>query len=163
MNNFSFRLATGADLDILLAIFEQARRFMASVGNPNQWIQGYPDRQLMEAEIAASHCYVCLHGGRIVGTFCFIPGPDPNYRVIEDGAWRSGAPYGTIHRAAGDGQVRGLFGQMVDFCWKEIPHLRVDTHEKNAVMRHLAEKYGFQPCGIIYTDDGTPRIALERL
>ena len=64
---------------------------------------------------------------------------------------------------ASAGQVRGVFGQMVDYAWGVIPHLRIDTHENNAVMRHLVEKYGFLPCGTIYTDDGTPRIAFERV
>ena len=66
-------------------------------------------------------------------------------------------------RVAGSGEVRGLFGQMVDYAWGVIPHLRIDTHENNAVMRHLVAKHGFQRCGVIYTDDGTPRIAFERI
>ena len=39
----------------------------------------------------------------------FIIGADPTYEVIEDGAWPDNSPYGTIHRIAGDGQVK-------DFC-----------------------------------------------
>ena len=163
MNNFSFRLATGADLDILLAIFERARQFMASVGNPNQWIQGYPGRQLMEAEIAASHCYVCLHGGRIVGTFCFIPGPDPNYRVIEDGAWLSDAPYTVLHRLASDGSVRGVADACLDWCFQRTSNLRVDTHRDNKVLQHILAKHGFSYCGIIYVANGTPRLAYQKV
>ena len=30
-------------------------------------------------------------------------------------------------------------------------------------MQHVVTKHGFKPCGIIYTDDGTPRIAFDRL
>ena len=29
-------------------------------------------------------------------------------------------------------------------------------------MRHLLEKNGFKECGIIYVEDGTPRIAFQR-
>ena len=67
-------------------------------------------------------------------------GDEPNYRVIE-GAWRSGAPYGTIHRVAGDGTVHGLFAACMDFCKRRMSHLRIDTHENNAVMRHLIARH----------------------
>ena len=83
--------------------------------------------------------------------------------MIEGGAWKSAAPYGTLHRVASDGAVHGLFGQMVDYAWGVISHLRIDTHENNAVMRHLVEKHGFQRCGVIYLEDGAPRIAFERI
>ena len=41
------------------------------------------------------------------------------------------------------------------------PHLRIDTHENNRPMRHLCESRGFTQCGIIYVDDGSPRIAFD--
>ena len=157
------RKAVFEDFSRICDIYAHARAFMVQIGNETQWGDSYPPEEMLREDIRQGRLYVVEEDGGVHGVFAFLLGEDPTYQVIEDGAWRSGAPYGTIHRAAGDGQVRGLFGQMVDFCWKEIPHLRVDTHEKNAVMRHLAEKYGFQPCGIIYTDDGTPRIAFERL
>ena len=111
--------------------------------------------------LQASH--VVEEAGTVHGAFAFLVGEDPTYQVIEGGAWKSAAPYGTLHRVAGDGEVHGLFGQMVAFAWANIPHLRIDTHENNAVMRRLIEKYGFAPCGIIYTDDGSPRLAFERI
>ena len=30
-------------------------------------------------------------------------------------------------------------------------------------MQHLIEKNGFQRCGIIYVEDGSPRIAYEKI
>ena len=157
------RKADFKDFSRICDIYAHARAFMVQIGNGTQWGDSYPPEEMLREDIRQGRLYVVEEAGVVHGVFAFLLGEDPTYQVIEDGTWRSGAPYGTIHRAAGDGQVRGLFGQMVDFCWKEIPHLRVDTHEKNAVMRHLAEKYGFQPCGTIYTDDGTPRIAFERI
>ena len=44
----------------------------------------------------------------------------------------------------------------------KIAHLRIDTHENNAVMRHLITSRGFLPCGTITVEDGTPRLAFER-
>lgn len=74
-----------------------------------------------------------------------------------------GAPYGTIHRVAGDGTVHGLFAACMDFCKGRMSHLRIDTHENNAVMRHLIARHGFLPCGTIYVEDGTPRLAFDWL
>lgn len=58
--NLQIRKATLDDLDRLMEIFEEARRFMCRTGNPNQWINGYPQRELIQEEIEASHCYVCV-------------------------------------------------------------------------------------------------------
>ena len=41
------RLATLSDLNKLMGIFDTARRFMQSTGNANQWINGYPQRELI--------------------------------------------------------------------------------------------------------------------
>lgn len=48
-----------SDLDRLMEIFDHARKFMASVGNGNQWINGYPQRELIAKEITDGHCYAC--------------------------------------------------------------------------------------------------------
>ena len=48
--NLQIRKATLDDLDRLMEIFEEARRFMCRTGNPNQWINGYPQRELIQEE-----------------------------------------------------------------------------------------------------------------
>ena len=53
--------------------------------------------------------------------------------------------------------------KVVAFCEKQIPHLRIDTHEDNKVMQHLIEKNGFKKCGIVYVEDGTERFAYEKI
>lgn len=101
--------------------------------------------------------------GAVHGVFAFIIGDDPTYQTIEQGSWLAGGAYGTIHRIAGDGQVHGLLRRAVDFGWERIPHLRIDTHENNRVMQYLIEKCGFSYCGVIHVDDGSPRLAYERV
>jgi RimJ/RimL family protein N-acetyltransferase len=44
----------------------------------------------------------------------------------------------------------------------QIPNIRIDTHRDNAIMQHLLEKNGFVKCGIIYVEDGSPRIAYQK-
>ena len=61
MNNHvvSIRQAELMDLDAIMPLFDAARSFMAKNGNPNQWINGYPERELIESEILQGNCYVC--------------------------------------------------------------------------------------------------------
>lgn len=159
----NIRKAVAGDLDRLLEIFDAARRFMADMGNPDQWIDGYPQRELVADDISAGHCYVCVYGeSKIVGTFCFIPGPDPTYSYIEDGAWPGDSPYYVVHRLASDGSCRGIGDFCLAWCFSNYSCLRVDTHADNKVMQNLLAKNGFVRCGIIYVRNGTPRIAYQK-
>lgn len=136
---------------------------MASSGNPHQWGDGSPNEETLRKDIEKGQLFLCKDGSSIYGVFAFIVGMDPTYLQIEDGAWLSNAPYGTIHRIAGNGTKHGLLAEAVSFCEKRIPHLRIDTHQDNLVMQHLLPGLGFQKCGIIHVADGSPRIAYEKV
>ena len=137
---------------------------MADSGNPTQWGDHFPPQELLEEDIDSNRLFLYLVNGELEGVFAFILGPDPTYARIEDGKWLNDTlPYGTIHRVAGDGTVHGLFAACMDFCKRRMSHLRIDTHENNAVMRHLIARHGFLPCGTIYVEDGTPRLAFDWL
>ena len=152
-----------SDLDRLMEIFDYARNFMASVGNGNQWINGYPQRELIAKEITAGHCYVCEDEyKKIVGTFCFVPSPDPFYALIEDGAWLNGEPYYVIHRIASDGSYKGIGDICLNWCAKQYPSLRADTHKDNIIMQNLLMRNGFVRCGVVYVSNGTARIAYQK-
>ena len=155
------RLARAEDLPALIPIYPAARRFMAEHGNPTQWSDRYPLPEDLEADLNRAQLYVWEANGAIHGVFVLQLGEEPNYREI-DGAWLSDAPYGTIHRIASDGAAPGLFDACLAFCRDKIAHLRIDTHENNAVMRHLITSRGFLPCGTITVEDSTPRLAFER-
>ena len=88
-------------------------------------------------------------------------GEEPTYRVITDGRWRSSAPYGTIHRVASDGSVRGIAQACFDFCKQHCDYLRIDTHADNIPMQNAIEKAGFHRCGMVAMEDGSPRIAYD--
>ena len=157
------RKAIPTDLDRLMEIFSIARRFMQTTGNPNQWINGYPQRELIAQEIEADHCYAVENeSGIIIATFCFIQGPDPTYAYIEDGQWPNDRPYYVIHRLASDGTCPGIGKYCFDWCFQQFPCLRADTHADNKVMQHVLTKNGFTRCGIIYVSNGTHCLS-ERL
>ncbi len=77
--------------------------------------------------------------------------------------WLSNELYGTIHRVASDGQINKMLNRVICYCEKQIQHLRIDTHSNNKIMQHLILKNGFTQCGIIYVEDGSPRIAYEKI
>ena len=149
------------DLPVIEAIYTAARAYMRRSGNLLQWADGYPKRSLLESDIEKGRLFVIREGGEIHGVFAFILGDDPTYAYIEDGQWPNSRPYGTIHRIAGCGRVKGLLGRAVRFALERTSNVRCDTHEDNAIMRHLLEKHGFVRCGRIYAEDGSPRIAYQ--
>lgn len=158
------RRAERADLPALLAVAAAARAYMARTGNPGQWEAGYPDLCL-EEDIARGRLYVLTDGeGAPHAFFALLLGEEPGYAAI-DGAWANDRPYGTIHRLASDGALRGVFAQCLEFCLGICPNLRADTHENNGTMRHLLEKHGFVRCGTVNLDlreGDTLRIAYQR-
>lgn len=162
MGNLSVRNAAPEDLGRILEIFDIARSFMRSHGNAGQWTGGYPSQRLMRGEIDSGHCFVICDGKTVVGTFCLIFGDEPTYRRIENGQWRNEAPYGTIHRLASDGSVKGVGHRCVEYCYSLLENLRADTHSDNIPMQRLLEKEGFTRCGVIHLEDGSPRIAYQK-
>ena len=95
------RPAQLSELDRLMALYNQGRAFMRQSGNANQWINGYPKREMVEDDICQGHLFVAEEAGETAAVFCFFHGEDvePTYRVI-DGAWLADGPYGVIHRIA---------------------------------------------------------------
>ena len=160
--NYLIRNAVIQDLPRIEEIYAYARGFMARTGNPNQWGTTTPAHDLLVQDIEKQLLHVIEERGTIHGVFYFHIGEDPTYSVIEDGCWRSSARYGTIHRIAGDGSG-GILRAAVNYAEKQINHLRIDTHKDNLVMQHALAKQGFEKRGIIYIEDGSPRIAYDRL
>ena len=158
MTKTEIRPAERTDMERILEIYEYARRFMEENGNPTQWHSGYPKRELLELDISLGRLYVVIRDNEICGVFVFFVGDDPTYSYIE-GSWRSNAPYGVIHRIAGIGG--GIFTAALAFCKDRISHLRIDTHANNRPMQHVVEKAGFSRRGIIYVEDGSPRISYD--
>ena len=155
-------LAKEADLPRILEIYDIAKTYMRANGNPNQWNGAYPDPETLRTDIEKQRLYVYKKAGSIHGVFMLLLEEEPTYAYIEDGSWREETPYGTIHRLAGDGEVRGLFAKCVAFCESKVKYLRADTHFDNHTMQHLLEKNGFERRGIIYLKNGDPRIAYQK-
>lgn len=139
------------DIPAMMELYAQARVFMRENGNPNQWDENYPSRELLEKDIAFGNSYIVEDDEKnLAATFAFIKGEDPTYYGIENGAWLNHEPYGTIHRLAGNTSYHGIASGCISWCKSQIGNLRADTHEDNKIMQHLLEKNGFVRCGIIH-------------
>lgn len=158
---YQIRSAKPEDLPRILEIYAYAREFMAKTGNPNQWGKTNPPVETLEEDIRQGNLYAVENDG-IHGVFAYFTEPDPTYSYIEDGAWLSDTPYGTIHRVASDGSG-GVFSAVLAYAMDRNPHVRIDTHHDNKVMQHVLAKHGFRRTGIIYLKNGDPRIAYERV
>ena len=156
------RAAKTEDLPAIERIYDAARAYMARSGNPHQWgDSGYPERELLEEDIQKRRLFVMEEAGAPHAVFAFMLGDDPTYAVIEDGQWPNSLPYGTIHRIASDGVIRGAVAQALRFGLERIDQVRIDTHHDNKTMQHVVAKLGFRRCGIIYLENGDPRIAYQ--
>ncbi|MCQ2551516.1 MAG: GNAT family N-acetyltransferase [Clostridia bacterium] len=146
------------DLDIAMDIFDEGRAHMRNEGNFNQWINGYPKREMIIDDIEKGNFYVVERDGEIVAAFTYILGEDPTYTYIE-GKWLKDNPYGTVHRIGKREKVKGVMKEVKDYCLTKEGTIRIDTHHDNVTMRSVLEKLGFTYCGVIYVEDGSPRDA----
>lgn len=164
--SLSIRPATLADLPAVMSIYDSARQYMCTQGNPTQWAGGYPPEELIRKDIALGQCCLCTDAadGEILGVFCFFVGEDPTYRRIEDGAWLNDAPYGVIHRIAvgENAHRRGVASFCFSYAFERCGNVKIDTHRDNLPMQRSLEKNGFVRCGTICLANGDPRIAYQK-
>ena len=154
----NIRKAVVSDFNRIMEIYAIARKYMKNSGNPNQWKDKYPEKNIVNKDIEEKISYVLEDNGHIFAVFVFIKGYEKSYELN----FPSDKEYGIIHRVASDGSERKIVSRIINFVKKEISLLRIDTHEDNKVMQHLIEKNGFKKCGIVYVEDGTERFAYEK-
>ncbi|WP_280747852.1 GNAT family N-acetyltransferase [Parabacteroides sp. PF5-9] len=157
------RQTTPKEIDRLLSIYDYARSFMQKTGNANQWINGYPSKEQVMADLAEKNSYVCVNEhNEVIATFYFKTGDDPTYSKIYQGEWLNSKPYGVVHRLASDGSQKGIAAFCLQWCFEQCKNIRVDTHHDNLVMQNILRKLGYIECGIIYVANGTERIAFQK-
>jgi hypothetical protein len=152
------RLATIDDLNKIMDIYNYARLFMAETGNPNQWINNYPSRELIISDIEKQELFICYDNEKIYGVFVFFMHIDETYNYIE-GNWLNNEEYGVIHRIASAGCKKGVFSEAYEFIKNYVSNIRIDTHVDNIVMQNVLKKHGSVKCGTIYLKNGSPRLA----
>lgn len=161
-----------SDISALTDLFDEARATIATLGI-DQWQNGYPNRDVILADVEKKQSYCVFLDGEMCGTFALIEDGEPTYDKIYDGKWLSGDGrdhYYAIHRVAIAVKCRGkgISTEIINYCTEkaraaEKHSLRIDTHRGNVVMRRMLEKHGFAYCGTIFLENGDERVAYERL
>ena len=166
MENFKLSLAQPEDFDRAMEILRAGRDFQRQQGFV-QWTDSFPNPEVIRDDLKKGLGYVIKAGDSIAAYFYLGFDGDPAYPQI-DGKWIYDEPYAVIHRIAIATEFRGMglssvvFGLIADFCWdRNIPLLRIDTHEDNKRMQHILAKNGFAYCGIVL-QNGSPRLAYEK-
>lgn len=151
------------DLLEILGVYESARRHMLKNGNPHQWTNGYPDRNVVIMDIEKQHHFSCTDGNRLLGCFALMKGEDPTYAEMISGNWLNPHPYATLHRLAVLEHGRGIGSAVLNWCLNRHGNIRADTHRDNIAMQRLLIKKGFSHCGVIANRWGDERLAFQTL
>lgn len=149
----SIRTAVPADHAAILEVFSQARAFIASYGS-DQWQDGYPEPELISADIEAGVGYVYEDETGIHAYTAIIPGHEPIYDGLQ-GSWKTDCDqYITIHRLAIDNSCRGkgigmrIITEAESIARREnLISVRADTHRLNKAMQGLMKKFNYSYCG----------------
>ena len=155
------RKAKLEDINEIMKVFEIAKDFMHNNGNPTQWVNGYPNKEIIFNDIQNDSFYVVTKNNKICGVFAFILGEDETYKIIYDGSWLNNESYGTIHRIASDFSQKGIFKKVFEYCLTKTKNIRCDTHKDNLPMQNIMLKNGFKKCGIIHIKSGDERLAFH--
>jgi len=157
------------DIPQLMEIIKEAQVYLKNEGI-DQWQNDYPNSQVIKEDIKNGNVYVIKIKDRVVATAAIIFADDPTYDQIYQGKWLSQGKYGVIHRAAvaedykGQGIASKFFKETEKIALKKRSEsIRIDTHQDNLSMQRLIEKENFKYCGIIYTEDGSKRLAYEKI
>ncbi len=162
-NSWKIRRAQLEELGKLMELYAQAREFMAAHGNPGQWGTTYPEESLVRRDVEQGNCFVCVAEGRIAAVFYYHLGEDETYQVIEKGHWLNDQPYGVVHRITSDGRTKGMASYCLAWALGQCRNMKIDTHRDNVVMQNLLKKNGFSYCGIIHVEDGSERLAYQKV
>lgn len=153
----NIRLANTSDTNRIFEIYEYARAYMKAHGNPYQWGDDRPEKSVTKDDIKNQRCYVMEDEGHIFACFVFTIG----FEKVYEAKFPSKVEYGVIHRVASDGSKSGIVERIVDFVKGKVNLIRIDTHEDNKTMQKCIERQNFKRIGIIYLEDGSPRILYE--
>lgn len=158
------RKTTMDDLDKVCRIYKGAQEFMRSGGNPEQWGNVHPPRELIVSDVHAGKSYVCVdeQSGEIVAVFYFAIEVDKTYAKI-DGQWLDDEPYGVIHRIARSRTGKGAGSFCLEWCYEQHNNIRIDTHKSNEQMINLLKRLEYSYCGIIWIENGDERLAFQKI
>ncbi len=164
-NGLSITLAKPFEKESVLQLLLNGQKALAEAG-VDQWQNGYPNLEVVQADIENGDSYVIRMGDAIVATFVCTKELDPSYENAD--IYPKSTGYGSLHRIAVSPHMKGigLAGRAVAFCIefcreRNFDLLRCDTHEHNKSMQKMLTKNGFCELGKMTLVNGEPRIGFE--
>lgn len=164
MENLYYRQAVRDDLDDLLSLYNRAIAYMRENGNLNQWKDGEgPNRISLRQDIDLGRLWILEDKEGILAVFALVFGREASYEQIEGDWLDDRLPYATIHRMISSGRKSRIFDEVSRFCLSRHPNIRVDTHADNRPMIRAIERNGYSYCGVVTLEDGSERLAYQRI
>lgn len=160
------RQAVLTDLPALINIFENGRKTLRAAGNNIQWINGYPNEDVITKDIESNHNLVCIIDendvtdlplNTVIATFCMYPGANKIFDNVPSEQWLNDQAYWTIQRLCSSGQVKGAGVFCLKWATEHYDNIKIYTHESNQYMTKIINKCGFKSCGQGLILDNTPR------
>ena len=164
---YVFRKSTLSDAPAIWIILQDAIERRRLDGS-QQWQDGYPNVETIEADIQKNIGYILEIHGKIAGYAAVILNDEPAYDKIE-GQWLTNGDFLVVHRLAVSedffrkGIAKLIFENIEKLALeKNIPSIKVDTNFDNAAMLHILERRGFTYCGEVQLRGGK-RKAFEKV
>ncbi|MDM0622319.1 GNAT family N-acetyltransferase [Clostridium perfringens] len=164
-----FRQANISDLDQIVEIIELSKKYLKET-KVDQWQDGYPTKEDLRRDIESGNSYVLTNKDEIVATTVISLDGESTYNSIFNGEWITNEEYIVMHRVAVHEKYKGkgIFKELIKEAEslalnKGISSIKIDTHRDNISMQRAVVKNDFQKCGIIYLEDGSERIAFEKV
>ncbi|MBO3320882.1 GNAT family N-acetyltransferase [Clostridium perfringens] len=164
-----FRQANISDLDQIVEIIELSKKYLKET-KVDQWQDGYPAKEDLRRDIESGNSYVLTNKDEIVATTVISLDGESTYNSIFNGELITNEEYIVMHRVAVHDKYKGkgIFKELIKEAEslalnKGISSIKIDTHRDNISMQRAVVKNDFQKCGIIYLEDGSERIAFEKV
>ena len=164
-----FRQAKISDLDQIVEIIELSKKYLKET-KVDQWQDGYPAKEDLIRDIESRNSYVLTNKDEIVATTVISLDGESTYNSIFNGEWITNEDYIVMHRVAVHDKYKGkgIFKELIKEAEvlalnKGISSIKIDTHRDNISMQRAVVKNDFKKCGIIYLEDGSERIAFEKV
>lgn len=164
---YSFRQATPSELPVIWEILDAAIQRRKLEGS-RQWQDGYPNLDVVMADIDAGLGYVLTDQDRVIGYTAILINDEPQYANIK-GKWLTNNDFVVFHRVAlappylGKGLAQKMLQFIEGFALQhKIYSIKADTNFDNGGMLRIFEKLGYQYCGEVVFR-GSLRKAFEKV
>ena len=158
-NLFEIQLAKTIHLDFVTQAYEITRKVMSEYAMEADWPDDDFSFGLAVADIEQLNCYIVYRGDTPTAAFTLKRGSDET-NLKKGIHWRSNMDHYMIQRIS-PAREYAVAHSIFDYAATRANYLRCLTHERNSILRHALEVFGFKECGTFPADDGSTRIAYD--